>query len=287
MRYDLSVDAQTCISCMKCVRICPVHIFQANTDKKIYLQNPEYCIACGHCVGVCPTDSVVHSEFPSDKVHEIDYTKMPSAESVMLLCKERRSNRAFSKKPIPKEYLDLILEAGHVAPTASNKQEVKFMLITNPERLISLSKFTLDIFQGAVRKLENPLLKPVLKKLMPDAYKYVPTFKSLQEEFDKGNDMIMRNATAAIIIYAPKANRFGCEDSNLAYQNASLMAESLGVSQFYMGFVYSATKQSGGDRLAKELGIDGTIHAAMALGMPSFRFKNYIDKKPIDLITIE
>jgi len=27
------------------------------------------------------------------------------------------------------------------------------------------------------------------------------------------------------------------------------------------------------------LGINGTIHAAMALGMPEFRFSNYIDKK--------
>ena len=31
--------------------------------------------------------------------------------------------------------------------------------------------------------------------------------------------------------------------------------------------------------LANMLGINGTIHAAMALGMPEFRFSNYIDKK--------
>lgn len=74
---------------------------------------------------------------------------------------------------------------------------------------------------------------------------------------------------------------FGCEDANLAYQNGSLVAETLGVSQFYMGFVRSAIKQVKHSTLAKLLGIDGTIHSAMALGIPVFRYLNYIDKKEI------
>ena len=69
----------------------------------------------------------------------------------------------------------------------------------------------------------------------------------------------------------------------MAYQNGSLMAESLGVSQFYTGFVCSAIQQDKQEKLVKLLGIQGKIHAGMALGMPAFRFPNYIDKKDIEV----
>ncbi|MFQ7387325.1 MAG: nitroreductase family protein [Alistipes sp.] len=52
-------------------------------------------------------------------------------------------------------------------------------------------------------------------------------------------------ATAVLFIHAPKESRFGAEDANLAYQNASLTAESLGVSQVYMGFVLTAVRGTG------------------------------------------
>ncbi|GBU08218.1 hypothetical protein AwDysgo_15490 [Bacteroidales bacterium] len=232
-------------------------------------------------MAVCPSASVHHSIFPAGKVHPINYLQYPSAEQVMLLCKSRRSNRAFSSKAIPSESLDLILEAAHRAPTASNMQGVEFTLVTSPEKLRLISEFTIGIFSSSAKKLSNPLLKPLLKVIMSDAYAYLPAFNRLSQEFEKGNDLILRKASAVIFIHTPSTSRFGCEDANLAYQNGSLMAESLGVSQFYTGFVCSAMKQSGGGKLAQELGIEGSIHAGMALGMPSFKYPNFIDKQDI------
>ena len=74
------------------------------------------------------------------------------------------------------------------------------------------------------------------------------------------------------LFYTDKKERFGCQDCNLAYQNASLMAEAAGVSQFYTGFVCSAAGMDRKRKLQKLLGIEGTVHAGIALGMPSFRF---------------
>ena len=71
------------------------------------------------------------------------------------------------------------------------------------------------------------------------------------------------------------------EDGNLAYENASLMAEALGVSQIYMGFVLTAVRQDRKAKLAAMLGLgDRRICAVMALGMPQFRYPNYIDRAP-------
>ena len=197
----------------------------------------------------------------------------------MLVCKARRSNRAFSTRPIPREMLEQIIEAAHRAPTASNMQQVHFTLVTDPKQLNAISRFTLDVFNSAAKKLKNPILKPILKRIMPDAYRYLPVFDRLKREYANGHDMILRGATAALFIHTPKNSRFGSADANLAYQNGSLMAECLGVNQFYMGFVCTAIHQENKGTLANMLGINGTIHAAMALGMPEFRFSNYIDKK--------
>jgi hypothetical protein len=60
------------------------------------------------------------------------------------------------------------------------------------------------------------------------------------------------------------------------------MAESLGISQFYTGFVLQAAKQKN-KKLEKLLGINGKIMAGMALGIPLFQYPNYIDRKDIVL----
>lgn len=282
MKTPLSIHSESCIRCGRCVRVCPSMIFrQPGKSEAITLQNPETCIVCGHCAAVCPTGSVVHPDFPAEKIHTIDRASLPTPEQVLLLCKTRRSNRAFSGKPVPKEMLEQILEAAHRAPTASNTQQVAFTLITSPEKLRAISDFTIDTFYSVAKTLENPLLKPVLKRLLPQVYRYLPTFRRLKTEYDKGNDLILRNASAVLFIHTPKESRFGCEDANLAYQNGSLMAESLGVSQFYTGFVCSALKQGDKKRLLSALGIAGTVHAGMALGIPDFFYPNYMDKQPL------
>lgn len=284
---QIQIHQNTCIRCKKCIRICPSALFTFREDKGIEV-NTENCISCGQCVAVCPTNSIVHSDFPPERVHSFDRNQLPTADQVELLMRSRRSNRAFSKERIPEEALQRIIEAAHRAPTATNAQEVKMVLITRSETLMEISRLTIDTFMSIVRTVENPLVKMILKPIMPSNYRYIPVFKQLQEEFDKGNDGILRGATAVLFFYTDRKARFGCQDCNLAYQNASLMAEALGVAQFYTGFVCTAAGMNRKKELQKLLGIEGcTIHAGMALGMPSFRFDKYIDRKELSLKRID
>lgn len=283
--FSIHINEITCTRCGRCVAVCPSHIFQQEKPRNpIDIQHPQNCISCGHCVAACPTESVIHTSFPPEKVHAIDRQMLPTPEQVMALCRARRSNRAFSDKPVPREALEQIIEAAHRAPTASNMQKVSFTVVTDPEMLRRITNLTLDVYGELIRLLENPLLRPILKHVVKQGYRYLPTFHRLVKAQAEGTDLILRGAKALLLIHTPADVRFGKADANLAYENGSLMAESLGVSQFYTGFICSAFDNDRKGRFQKLLGIEGQkLQAGMALGMPAFRFARYIDKKPADI----
>lgn len=292
----LEIDAAACIGCERCVRICTSRIFHvaepetavpesgasaSPARKRIGLRDTELCIRCGHCVAVCPVGAITHGDFPADTVHTFNHALRPSPEQVFELIRTRRSNRAFSGADVPEAALAQIIEAAHRAPTASNAQRVAIVQVHDQDVIRDLSRLTIETFLNVARKLESPLVKPLVKPFMPDAYRLFPKMRMLAAEMEKGSDFILRNAKDVLFFYTPKSCRFGCQDANLAYQNASIMAESLDVAHFYTGFVCAAFKQNPKPFL-KRLGIEGRIQAGMALGMPAFRFERYIDRRPLD-----
>lgn len=277
---ELTIIDDKCIKCGECVSVCPAHILQQKQPKAgIDLINIQTCIGCGHCVAICPTDAVDHSLFVADRVHAINREILPSPDAVFELLRARRSNRSFGNKQIPKEYLDKIVEAAGFAPTASNGQKLQYTLVTDPEVLKGITDKTLEVVSSIIKKVSNPVVKIILKLVAPDILDNLPYLAKLVEANKKGEDLILRDAKAVLLIHAPEY-RFGVPDGNLAYQNASIMAQSLGVGHFYTGYVYAFSKEDKKGIIRKYLGIDGPILAGMALGMPKYTFKKYIDRKP-------
>lgn len=284
----LEIDASACIGCERCVRICTSRIFHveekaADTSarKRIGIQEPELCIRCGHCVAVCPAGAITHGDFPAQTVHPFNAALRPTPEQMMELIRTRRSNRAFSGAPVPADALAQIIEAAHRAPTASNAQQLAIVQVHDQALIRKLGQITVKTFLGVANKLESPLVKPLVKPFAPGMYKLFPKMRMLAAEMEKGRDFILRGAQDVLFFYTPKSCRFGCQDANLAYQNASLMAECLDVAHFYTGFVCAAFQQNPKPFL-ECLGIEGRIHAGMALGMPEFSFERYIDRRPLD-----
>jgi nitroreductase len=52
----------------------------------------------------------------------------------------RKSIRAYQDKPVPRDALERILEAGRLAPSARNTEPWHFIVVTNPEKRKALSK---------------------------------------------------------------------------------------------------------------------------------------------------
>ena len=66
--------------------------------------------------------------------------------SFLELAKSRYSVRDFSDKPVELEKLDLILEAGKIAPTAKNNQPQKVYVVQSEEGIAKLNELTRCIY---------------------------------------------------------------------------------------------------------------------------------------------
>lgn len=285
---SISIDTALCIKCGKCVKVCPVYIFaQQHSKSNVTLNNTKSCIECGHCVDVCPTESILHSSYPYTKVHPIKKEFLPSPDSLFEMLKYRRSNRAFNSKPIPKELLHKVIQAAHLAPTATNSQKLSYTLVTNEDILRQISDLTASQFESSLKKASKFYVKPLLKLFSPEMRNIIPYLKKVVERYKNGTDTILRDCKAVIFIHAPEKYTFAMQDSHLAYQNASLMASCLGIGNFYTGFVCSANERDKEKKLNKLLGINGKICSAIALSMVDFQFSKYSDRAEIDLNIID
>jgi nitroreductase len=128
--------------------------------------------------------------------------------------KGRRSVRAYSDEPISKEHIEAVIEAGTWAPTGTNRQPWKFIVIENKELIKYISDET----------------KLVVREIMPD----------MEKQFQTEADIICYNAPVLILICVEADNRWrhvNLLDSVLAAQNMFLKAYELGLGSCYMGFV--------------------------------------------------
>ena len=64
---------------------------------------------------------------------------MINAKDTLDLIISRQSDRKYSDKPVEKEKLERIIEAGRMAPSACNAQPWKFIVVTDPELVLKIA----------------------------------------------------------------------------------------------------------------------------------------------------
>ena len=65
---------------------------------------------------------------------------MVDGKNILDLIISRQSDRKYSDKPVEKEKLDRIIEAGRMAPSACNAQPWKFIVVTDPELIAKIAE---------------------------------------------------------------------------------------------------------------------------------------------------
>jgi nitroreductase/Pyruvate/2-oxoacid:ferredoxin oxidoreductase delta subunit len=143
------VDEEKCTGCGNCVQACPCACIEV-IDEKVRMIEGMACMSCSACVAHCEKDAVSMQGFYNVEeglfrtmlYHPEDgFPKVPDVEGIEGLTPveeviyNRRSNRIFSKKPVPDELVRRVIEAGRFAPSHGNNEPWSFIVINDREEM--------------------------------------------------------------------------------------------------------------------------------------------------------
>jgi len=178
---------------------------------------------------------------------------------VIEVINKRRSVRAYESKPIPKEVINTIIEAGNQAPSTMGMvkgvlrfQPWRFVVVEDPEFKQKLFQTTLPIWKKMTESM---------KEMDPEIYKKVMI---LYEAMPEPKDMIYHGAPVILFVIGPASNAVSCA---LACENIMIAACSLGLGSCYVGF--GAMVKGDADVVqALELTDGERIYGPILLGYP-------------------
>ncbi len=246
------IDKEKCNRDCICELECPFDLIFYGEDgyPRIRKAAKKQCIACGHCVTVCPSQAFDLKMLRLEDCTPIDTKLLPSAEEVALFIKSRRSIRTFKKKPVSRETLEWMLDVARYAPSAHNAQPVKWIMISNAEKIQELTGVIVawmdkhKLFPGVVRAWNNGR-----------------------------EDKILRHAPHLAIAYARKDGENPVEDCSIAMTYLELAGHAKGVGGCWAGFLMNAVKKTDNINRALNIPEGDRIYGALMLGRSKFKYK--------------
>jgi nitroreductase/NAD-dependent dihydropyrimidine dehydrogenase PreA subunit len=283
----VTIDPEKCRRDGLCISICE-KVF-SRTDKGSVPQAAREgaCNSCGHCVLICPSGAIHQADCPSENVHPVTNELLPSYDQVREMIITRRSTRTFQGRPVGRETIEAVIEGARFAPSAKNSQSTRYLVVQDGSLLRAIASSAAEWLGKVAGRLKNPVWR-ALYMLAGEAdgeeiKRYIEQFDHTARSMHEGRDMILFGAPALLLFYADKADRFGNVNANLALQNATMIASSLGLGSFYTGYVVTACGYE--KKIPRLLGLSKRykIYGGLALGYPKIRFAKWIDRNPAEI----
>jgi nitroreductase/ferredoxin len=287
----ITIDPSQCKKDGLCATVCPENIFvQREKLTMPELMHEETCIACGHCVAICRQDAIRHSGVQSTEIGTIQVEEMPTTQQLMWLLKTRRSIRAFRDKPLARETIEEIIDGARFAPSGHNSQSTQYLVVQDRAVLNQVSAMIIEYLRFEIRRFTNPIFRTVAllanRELAESGLNEIPKFKRVTHLFESGADPILYGAPVLLAFHARRTTGYADVNAQLALQNASLVAHSLGIGHFYTGWVVSPCRapmaRKWNRRIPSLIGIppENELYGALALGHPIPRYKKMIERNP-------
>jgi len=258
---NVVVDHEKCSGCGSCLTDCLRRVFEIQDGKAVVTRS--HCLKCGHCLAICPANAVTLTGY-NDEIFETDGASVFLNENeLMTHLRFRRSVRQYKDTPVEKEKLEKIIEAGRITPTASNAQNVRYIVLQNEreaieDEVLAMYKTQSDLYEAFAARIKVPV-----------------------EVFLKGvkRGFLFHKAPTVILVVS-QSEINAC----LAAMNMELMAEALGLGTLYVGLF---TRPANGNKpLRERLGIaeDESIAACLALGYPNVQYLRSVPRKKAEVI---
>ncbi len=270
---EIRISNDKCTCCMLCVKDCAAAVWKEENGvpRPAF---PEDCTLCSHCLSVCPAGAIEHSGLDPLQIKRIDKALVnPDAYETMV--RGRRSIRHYRDREVPDDIIQKVIGlAGHT-PTATNSQNVSYIVITDKELLKKISQtifgFSVKVFNFTQRFPGNMIYTLIRAFSWSEIIaRYLDPMPYYMDETKKGRDLILHNAPALILVHAPKGKNFSCENCNLAAANIMNFAYSLSLGTCYIGFLTLYLKHSKKLRRLVHIPENRMVYAALVMGYPAY-----------------
>lgn len=254
------VNHETCNQDGICAAVCPsglIDLKKGDYPKPIP-EAEEICIRCGHCVAVCPTGSLKHRVMNLEQCIQVKEELKISNEQCEQFLKARRSIRVYKDKPVPKDVLERLIDTARYAPTGHNSQDVEWLILGDKEELRSLSGITVEWMRWLIDDMPELAASMHLDHAV--------------KRWEKGMDIILRDAPVVIVAHADKNNRLAPANCTIALAYLELASAGMGLRCCWAGFFAGAAVNF--PAMIEALPIPGghKCYGAMMVGYPKFSY---------------
>ncbi len=253
------IDTERCDKDGICAIECPAHIIEMTEDGPVpAVGAEEICIGCGHCVAICPKGAFSLAFLSADQCMPIEKDKMLDADHTEHFLRSRRSIRRYKDKPVPRELFEKALAISCCAPTGSNRQTVKWLVIDKRADVQKIAAHVIDWMQYVQKN--HPQIAQTLN------------METLITQWGQGTDRICRDAPQLVFAYASDEFGSGAADCHTALAYLELALPGFGLGSCWAGYVNYAASQW--PALAKELKIPEkhSLHGALMVGFSKFKY---------------
>lgn len=251
-----NVDAGKCSKDGICIKVCPARIISADDDGLpcILPGKESQCLECGHCVAFCPHQACAAGKIAPEACRTIVSSAMPDPQAVLALCQSRRSIRLFKSKKVDHTTLEAVMEAVRYAPTASNRQALRWVMVETPEKMRELGDLLADWMSGLAATDPETSLRM-----------HAPL---LVNNWRKGKDVYFRGAHQLMVAVGPQGSSWLSVDGAIALTYLELMAHARGIGCCWGGYFTAGAAQSIAIRDSLGLGADEAVAGAQMMGYP-------------------
>jgi len=250
----VTINHNNCRRDGSCRAVCPLDLFTLDGEGFPAFREgaDSSCLACGHCVAVCPQDAVQHGRISQADSPLIDRSLELQPGALVQLLKSRRSTREFRKEPVSDETIKTLIDATRWAPTAVNRQSIRWLVVRNAAEVNHLASMVIDWLRqsgGASR------------------------YASFIDPWEQGRDMILRGAPHLAVTFAPNDWNWSQVDCAIALTNFEIAAVAHDIGSCWAGLLMWAAREHTPLREALGIPTEHEVYGAMMFGFPKYQYR--------------
>ena len=277
------IDQDECVGCGLCVEACGRNLIVLDDDAA-RVTAPERCVQCGHCKAICPNDAPQLEGLDPVEFRPVPAV-LPAPEDLLAFMRARRSIREYRDRPVEREKIEMIIQAGRYAPTGQNRQALGFMVADRPEAIARIRDLTVAALLEQGQRLERELEAeraggPPLADADQPWRDYPPAFRMLADLTAQGMDPLFHHAPAVVAVHVHPHEAMHPEvEAGMAAMQMGLMAVSLGLGTCYCGLLDFAANHSRELREAMGLPPGHRVPISFMLGYPELEYERLVGRR--------